>query len=465
MVEKKRYELQVRAAGDNSKAPTVHQSSHSHVYQDGHGDLDDDDDEGGDSSSSNADEDENEATDGTKPNTLDVDNYTFSANAASSVETAHHKRFHMQRKLYYLRHELLVDLSASNFKTLEFWRLVSLLLFTLWVRVYVHYVMQWVFLRGNRIPVYDFQPQWTTCLVKYTWRTIATSTEIGVIVFGVLGNVLLFGFFALCAAVGQRFVGELPHFASSFIVCVGLATVLDPYLVLVADVLSHHYGCANFSPDCLESLASSKCKCVEGDAFKLYVRFLAQEGSGLVGIIMTLIIYAALTCVSLVCVYTYMLHVHMNGRMLDVYRRVHGQEDDFFVPHDGEIGLPDLRAICEQARRWKGPRGAQRKVFVHEYTLTDPLDPSFEEKSVHVAVYTMELDGARELHRHFLKSHDGAVIELFGEIGAGTGGAWLHGAHSATSLALLYNIIQDQQSHEQTGEASAEHLTQLLDAL
>lgn len=460
MVEKKRHKLQTQAHTSGSEALTVPQSSHMDFYQDD--DNDDNDDDGSDSSS-NADEDENHP-DG-KPGPLDVDNYKFSVNAATSVETAHHKRFHMQRKLYYLRHELLVDLGASNFKTLEFWRLVALLLFTLWVRVYVHYVMQWVFLRGNRIPVYDFRPQWTTCLVKYTWRTIATSTEIGVIVFGVLGNALLFGFFALCAAVGQRFVGELPHFASSFIVCVGLATVLDPYLVLVVDVVLHHYSCSSFSAECLESLASTKCKCVEGDAFKLYVRFLAQEGSGLVGIIMTLIIYAALTCVSLVCVYAYLLHVHMNGRMLDVYRRVHGQEDDFFVPHDGEIGLPDLRAICEQARRWKGPRGAQRKVFVHEYTLTDPLDPGFEEKSVHVAVYTMELDGARELHRHFLKSHDGAVIELFGEIGVGTGGAWLHGAHSATSLALLYNIIQDQQSHAQASEASAEHLTQLLDAL
>lgn len=392
---------------------------------------------------------------------FDVENYKFAVNAATSVETAHQKRFHMQRKLYYLRHELLVDLGASNYHTLEFWRLVALLLFTLWIRVYVHYVMQWIFLRGNRIPVYDFRPQWSTCLVKYTWRTIATHTEIGVIAFGALGNIFLFGFLALAAAVGQRFVGELPHFGSNFIVCVGIATILDPYLVLLVDVIKHHYSCSSLTV-CVESLASSKCKCVDGDAFKLYVRFLAQEGSGLVGIVLTVIIYAALTCLALVCVYAYLLHIHMNGRMLDVYRRIHGQEEAFFVPHDGEIGLQDLKAICDQACRWKGPRGTQRKVFVHEYVLTDPLDPGFEEKNVHIAVYNMELDGKRELHRHFLKSNDGSIIELFGEIGTGSEGAWQHDANSAMSLALLYNAIQDQQGSVET---TAEDLATLFDGL
>uniref|UniRef100_K3X3D8 Uncharacterized protein n=1 Tax=Globisporangium ultimum (strain ATCC 200006 / CBS 805.95 / DAOM BR144) TaxID=431595 RepID=K3X3D8_GLOUD len=390
---------------------------------------------------------------------LDVENYTFAVNAATSVETAHHKRFHVQRKLFYLRHELLVDLGASNCHTLEFWRLIVLLLFALWIRLYVHYVMQWIFLRGSRIPVYDFRPEWSTCLVKYTWRTISTHTEIGVIVFGSLGNIFLFGFLALAGAVGQAFVGELPHFGSNFIVCVGIATILDPYLVLVVDVLKHHYSCAALNNECLESLASSKCKCVNGDAFKLYVRFLAQEGSGLVGIALTLIIYAALTCVSLVCVYAYLLHVHMNGRMLDVYRRVHGHEDTFFVPHDSEIGLQDLKAICEQARRWKGPRGTQRKVFVHDYVLTDPLDPQFEEKNVHITVYNMELDGKRELHRHFLKSNDGAIIELFGEIGTGKDGIWKHDAHGAMSLALLYNIVHEQK---ESAETTAEELAKLF---
>ncbi|RLN47931.1 hypothetical protein BBJ28_00009900 [Nothophytophthora sp. Chile5] len=405
------------------------------VYSDG---INEDEDNDGD---------EEGATPGQQQR-LDVENYTYSVNAAASMETARHRRFHTQRKLHYLRHELLVDLGFSNRHTLEFWRLAAQLIFACWIRIYVHYATQWLFLRGSRVPVYDFQPRWTTCIVKYTWQTVATRTEVGLLAVGVLGNTLLFAFLTGIAALGQRFVGDLPAFGSNFVVCAGIATVLDPLLLLLVDVASHHYDCAQLS-ECAASLTASGCSCVDGDWFKLYVRFQAQDGSGLVGVIFVLILYVALTCLSLVGLYAYLLYIHMNGRMLDVYRRVHGQEDAFFVPHDAEISLQELQAVCAQATRWQGPRGTQRKVFVHEYALSDPLDPLFRETNTHVAVHNVELDGTRELHRHFLKTADGAVLELFGELGSNTDGNWKSdAAQGATSLALLFNILQDAQRDE-----------------
>ncbi|KAG7390835.1 hypothetical protein PHYPSEUDO_006657 [Phytophthora pseudosyringae] len=386
---------------------------------------------------------------------LDAENYTYSVNAAASMETARHQRFHAQRKLHYLRHELLVDVSFSNWHTLEFWRLIAMLLFACWIRLYVHYVTQWLFLRGNRVPVYDFQPRWSTCIIKYTWQTVATHTEIGLLSLGVLGNTMMFGFLSGAAALVQRYVGDLPAFGSNFVVCAGIAAVLDPFLVLVVDVLSHHYGCSQLS-ECAVSLTASGCSCVNGDWFKLYVRFQAQEASGLVGIFIVLILYVALTCLSLVALYVYLLYVHMNGRMLDVYRRVHGHEDAFFVPHDAEISLQELQTVCAQATRWKGPHGTQRKAFVHEYALSDPLDPLFRESNTHIAVYNVELDGTRELHRHFLKMPDGAVLELFGELGANTDGNWKSEApQGAASLALLYNILQDVQRDDNSASMTS----------
>lgn len=406
------------------------------------------------------DEETNEPVESEVP--FNAEHYLFAVNAAASVESAHQKRFHAARKLHYLWHELVADLGIGKIKTMECWSMLGMLLFTLWMRVYVHYLMQWLFLWTNRIPVYTFQPQWTTCLVKYTWKTIATHVEIGVIVFGVLGNAFFFLFLSLSAMVSQHYVGELPRFGSNFIVCIGLAMILDPYLILLVDVSQHHYSCSKLS-ECAVSIAATACRCAEGDAFKLYVRFLAQEGSGLVGIVIVIIVYAALTCTTISVFYMYLLHVHMNGRMLDLYRRIHMKEHDFFLPHDGEIALTELQAICEQATRWKGPSGSQRKVFVHEYVLTDPLDGKFQEKNVHISVYNMELDGTRELHRHFLKSHDGAIVELFGEIGTGSGGTWQHDAHgAAASLALLYNIIQE---HQETAEAMDQQLQTLFDGL
>ncbi|CEG47247.1 uncharacterized protein PHALS_03894 [Plasmopara halstedii] len=389
---------------------------------------------------------------------LDVENYTYSVNTTAVIETSHHQRYHTQHKLHYLRHELLVDLEVSKWLTIEFWRYVAMLFFACWIRVYVHYITQWFFLRSNRISVYDFQPRWTTCYVKYTWQSVATHTEIGLLFIGVFGNLLIFTFLCGFAALCQRFIGDLPAFGSNIIVCTGIATVLDPFLILLVDVLSHHYGCSKVS-ECSVSLTASKCTCVTGDWFKLYVRLQTQEGSGLVGTFITLILYLALTCLSLLVFYHYLLYIHMNGRMLDVYQRVHGREEAFFVPHDAEISLEELQAVCAQATRWKGPHGSQRRVFVREYALSDPRDPLSRETNTHVAVYNVEVDGTRQLHRHFLKMPDGAVLELFGKLGSSKDGNWKSdSSQRAASLALLYNILKDIQQDDNPAPITGDDL-------
>ena len=94
---------------------------------------------------------------------------------------------------------------------------------------------------------------------------------------------------------------------------VGLAAaVLDPFLILLVDV------CA--------------AKWTTGDAFKLYnwflnaVRFprsflnskrvppLVQEGSGVAGIFLTLLMELVLVTLGTFLLYMYLLYVHMNGR-------------------------------------------------------------------------------------------------------------------------------------------------------
>lgn len=77
----------------------------------------------------------------------------------------------MRRKLHYLRHELLAGLQLHK---LDFWCFAALLLLALWVRVYAHFTAQYVFLRGSRAPVYDFQPHLTTCVVKCTQWSLAS---------------------------------------------------------------------------------------------------------------------------------------------------------------------------------------------------------------------------------------------------------------------------------------------------
>jgi hypothetical protein len=62
-----------------------------------------------------------------------------------------------------------------------------------------------------------------------------------------------------------------------------------------------------------------------------------------IGVILTVLIYLALMVVVLFVMYRYILHIHLNGRMLDVYHRVLGDESAFFVP---QVRTPLLLGRC-----------------------------------------------------------------------------------------------------------------------
>jgi len=79
--------------------------------------------------------------------------------------------------------------------------------------------------------------------------------------------------------------------------------------------------------------------------------------------------------------------------MLDVYHRLHGDEGSFFVPDDMEISLRTLAWILTQAKRWTGFQGSTRKISVTSYVTKDHLDHSFEERTIHLALYTQDIYG------------------------------------------------------------------------
>ena len=71
--------------------------------------------------------------------------------------------------------------------------------------------------------------------------------------------------------------------------------------------------------------------------------------------------------VAIACLYMYFLKLHMNGRMLDIYHRLHGSQDDFFVPFDLEISNEELSYIVKKAEQWRGEEGERRKTAVYDY--------------------------------------------------------------------------------------------------
>ena len=63
----------------------------------------------------------------------------------------------------------------------------------------------------------------------------------------------------------------------------------------------------------------------------------------------------------------YFLRLHNNGRMIDVYWRLHGDEDHFFLPYDLEISNEELNYVCRKAEQWRGEEGERRKIAIYDY--------------------------------------------------------------------------------------------------
>ena len=44
------------------------------------------------------------------------------------------------------------------------------------------------------------------------------------------------------------------------------------------------------------------------------------------------------------------------------------------------------------------------------------VETGFKEVTTHTAIYTLHLDGLKELYRQFLRLPDGSIVEIFGDI-------------------------------------------------
>ena len=136
-----------------------------------------------------------------------------------------------------------------------------------------------------------------------------------------------------------------------------MATVLDPLLVIIVDLAMHNYSCATYSSACKADYTSNDCACYIGDFQKLWVRLLASEGSGIAGAIITICLYIGTSVLALLSLYEYLVYVHKDARILDLWRRTRAPMEEFFCPDDFEVSHEELTSVCAKAHGWRGLTG------------------------------------------------------------------------------------------------------------
>ena len=144
---------------------------------------------------------------------------------------------------------------------------------------------------------------------------------------GPFTNIIFFSLLVTVAALSYRLAGYFPNIASQFISAFGAMTFFDWFIVMVTDCICGRY----------KKSVEVGMEGIVGDAFKLYEVFDRKENNGLVGAFLTVFIYFFISFLSGVIFYMYYLRIHLNGRLLDVFVRLTGKDEHFFVPHDVEV--------------------------------------------------------------------------------------------------------------------------------
>lgn len=147
-------------------------------------------------------------------------------------------------------------------------------------------------------------------------------------VSGVGANSALFFTMALLSWLGKTVCDCMPRRWYQIICYYGMATILDPWLILFCDICDVR-NIYNYS-----------------DWTKLY-RFYEKQGTGspFVGLIGSIMIFFAFTILNGFMFYFYMINIHQNGRIPDLFRRLQGKSTSFFIPNDNEVSIKYLQWV------------------------------------------------------------------------------------------------------------------------
>ena len=232
--------------------------------------------------------------------------------------------------------------------------------------------------------------------IEYSsWRVLQ---EFCIVIMGVLTNTLIFFLMSLTSYLSIKCFWRFPAILSKIIAWYGIATILDWVLIAIVDCILRNWD--------------------NGDLFKMYNYYLKWDNSGTVGIVLTVLIYLFVTFFNLSLFYFYLVFVHMNGWVIDLYYRLSGDINSFFLPKDDEVSLNYLKWVCHKA--------IKRNQWVTN-ELEDVLDEkgrTWKVNLIHIYQFEKEKDedegvyfytGWMLKYRAFLRDYDGSIREIITE--------------------------------------------------
>jgi len=133
---------------------------------------------------------------------------------------------------------------------------------------------------------------------------------------------IMFWFMTKTIQISMTRIMCFPRILSKAFAWFGFFTIFDFLLISIIDFASQD---------------------MNGDMFKLYNYFEKSGSSGFVGYFLTFILQFLIILINTFLFYQYILFIHHDSKIADIYLRITGKGRDYFIPHDNEISWRHLK--------------------------------------------------------------------------------------------------------------------------
>jgi len=164
--------------------------------------------------------------------------------------------------------------------------------------------------------------KWYKIKMVYAYWTIYQ--QLGVVTLGTLSNTILFAIMILVVYVCQKHLFCFPIIGCKVVAWYGLCTCLDFILINAIDL-------ANQDAD--------------GDMLKLYNYYERTQNSGFIGLFLTFLVNLALLLLNIFLYYQYLVFVHNDARISDIFMRISGLGRGYYIPDDNEVSWNYLKQM------------------------------------------------------------------------------------------------------------------------
>ena len=230
------------------------------------------------------------------------------------------KKHTQARKLNFILNEIINDMGIQKGTFWEWVKTILLASFVFELRMMIHYIGQWIYLKVENAPVISITIRWYEIEMEYAYWKM--TQQLGVVIMGPLSNTILFIFFILTCHFSQLYINCFPVKLCKFIAWYGVATCLDFFLICTIDMANQN---------------------LEGDLFKMYNYYEQTQKSGFIGFFMTFLVQFAMFIINIFIFYNYIVFVHNDARIHDIYMRISGLGKGYHIPFDNEISWNYLK--------------------------------------------------------------------------------------------------------------------------